>query len=235
MLVAHRGFRSINGENRMVDFENALKYCKAVEFDIRLTKDKKIIIFHDHNFSRIGDCNERVKSLTYEEIKNINFFKNNKEFLPPLFIEDFVDKLAVKYSMINVEIKPDRYSIQDFNIIKEALLILRKKTQAEIIVSSFGVSCLEFINKLPVEFKKAYLAVGLGNIDYSLLKKFDYLNLCITTLKQKKNISIIKQINMPLNIWTFKNNEEVKLMISYYGLDLIHSFISDVSDLDVNI
>ncbi|WP_236608520.1 glycerophosphodiester phosphodiesterase [Spiroplasma taiwanense] len=75
ILVAHRGFRNPNGENRFIDFQNALKKCRAVEFDIRMTKDKKIIIFHDHNFKRIGSIDETVRSFTYEEIKNINYFK----------------------------------------------------------------------------------------------------------------------------------------------------------------
>lgn len=235
MLVAHRGFRTKDGENRMVDFEKALFYCKAVEFDIRLTKDKEIIIFHDHNFTRIGNTKDRVKSLTYEQIKNIDFFKKNPDYLPPLFIKDFVNNLSERYVMINVEIKPDRYDKYDFLLIKDALLNLREKTQAEIIVSSFGTSCLEFIKKLPNNFKKGYLSESLGKINYELLKDFDYLNLCISTLKQKNNIELIKKINMPLNIWTFKNNNEARLMIEYYGKEIIHGFISDIPDLDINI
>jgi len=107
MLVAHRGFKKLTGENRMIDFRNALKVCKAVEFDIRMTKDNKIIIFHDHHFKRIGHTDQTVKNLTYNEIKNIDFFKKNTEYLPSLFIEDFIKELADQYEMINVEIKPD--------------------------------------------------------------------------------------------------------------------------------
>jgi glycerophosphoryl diester phosphodiesterase len=40
--------------------------------------------------------------------------------------------------MINVEIKPDRYTDSEYKSIREALDILRKSTEAEIVVSSFS-------------------------------------------------------------------------------------------------
>jgi glycerophosphoryl diester phosphodiesterase len=79
MLVAHRGFRTKTKENRMIDFVEALKVCKAVEFDIRMTKDKKIIIFHDHNLKRIAGLNKTIRLLTYDEIKKLDFFTKNPD------------------------------------------------------------------------------------------------------------------------------------------------------------
>ncbi|WP_425382575.1 glycerophosphodiester phosphodiesterase family protein [Spiroplasma endosymbiont of Melieria omissa] len=93
LLVAHRGFRSTEGENRIIDFQNALKICQAVEFDIRLTKDNKVIIFHDDTFERIANNKSEVSSLLYEEIINLEFFKNNKDWIPPLF-NDFMRLLC---------------------------------------------------------------------------------------------------------------------------------------------
>ncbi|PPJ44886.1 glycerophosphodiester phosphodiesterase, partial [Rhizobium sp. KAs_5_22] len=83
----------------MIDFTDALKTCKAVEFDIRLTKDKQIIIFHDHNFKRIGNLDKTVKSMTFSEIKQMKYFKKNPEKLPPLFVDDFVEKISTIYDL----------------------------------------------------------------------------------------------------------------------------------------
>src|SRR5436189_3322879 len=106
ILVAHRGFRSSEGENRMIDFQNALKICKAVEFDIRLTKDNKVIIFHDDTFQRIGNNKSNVHDLTFSEINNLVFFKKHLNSKPPLF-SDFIKELSSDYQMINVEIKEE--------------------------------------------------------------------------------------------------------------------------------
>ncbi|KAI92573.1 glycerophosphodiester phosphodiesterase [Spiroplasma melliferum] len=235
MLVAHRGFRSPAGENRMVDFINALQICRGVEFDIRMTKDQKIIIFHDHNFKRIGNVNKTVRSFTYQEIKTIDFFVKNPAMLPPLFIEDFGNKIAEQYQLINVEIKPDRYTPEEFEMLKNALLTLRTKTTAEIIVSSFGHSALTFITTLDKEFKKGYLVESLKDIDEDLIQHFDYLHPSIDTAKQKKNVPVIKKLNLPLNLWTFKNNKDVKAINNLYDKTFIHGYISDIATLNPNL
>ncbi|AUB32118.1 glycerophosphodiester phosphodiesterase [Spiroplasma floricola] len=232
-LVAHRGFRGKNRENRMIDFEDALKTCLAVEFDIRMTKDKKIIIFHDHNFKRIGNLNKTVRSLTYKEIENMDYFKQNPDFLPPLFIEDFIMKISKEYNFINVEIKPDRNTVEEFEQIKRALNLLREQTNAEIVVSSFELKVLKFISQLDNNFKKGYLIENIKKVDFDLIKKFDYLHPYVENLKIKSSYKIVEKINLPLNIWTFKNDEDAKIIWSIYK-DKINSFISDKRDLLIN-
>lgn len=138
MLIAHRGF----GENRMVDFEKALKNCSAVEFDLRLTKDQQIIIFHDANFGRFGHKKKKVSQTTYSEIIELAHFKKHPEDLPPLFLGDFLTKCAPYYKNMNVEIKSEKYSLEDFKIFQNALHELRNKTTANIIVTSFSKDVL---------------------------------------------------------------------------------------------
>ncbi|ASZ09382.1 glycerophosphodiester phosphodiesterase [Mesoplasma chauliocola] len=230
-LVAHRGFRAPGRENRMIDFTDALKTCKAVEFDIRLTKDKQIIIFHDHNFKRIGNLDKTVKSMTFSEIKQMKYFKKNPEKLPPLFVDDFVEKISSKYDFINVEIKPDRNTKEEFEIIKKGLEKLRSKTKAEIVVSSFGYEALKFISSLDEnKFKKGYLTEYVKKVDFKLIKKFDYLHPYVGNLKSKGSKEIVKKINLPMNVWTFKNDKDARIIWSMYE-KRVNSFISDKKDL----
>ncbi|PPE05470.1 glycerophosphodiester phosphodiesterase [Williamsoniiplasma lucivorax] len=235
MLVAHRGFRKPNGqENRMVDFKRALKTCKAVEFDIRMTKDKKIIIFHDHNLKRIANENVTLRKITYPEIKKLPFFKSHKDFLPPLFIEDFVHQISDQYDMINVEIKPDRYNEQEFAQIHEALTLLRKTTDAEIIVSSFSVKVLAWIVTLDAtQFKKGYLFEKAHEINWDLIRQFDYVHPYVGTVAKRSNKRLFKDINLPMNIWTFKTDDQVARVKKFYGEDQIHAYISDNPNLKI--
>ncbi|AVN64672.1 MULTISPECIES: glycerophosphodiester phosphodiesterase [Mesoplasma] len=233
-LVAHRGFRAPGRENRMIDFTDALKTCKGVEFDIRLTKDKKIIIFHDHNLKRIGKVDKTIKSQTFNEIKSIKFFKEHPENIPPLFIEDFIQKISNKYEFINVEIKPDRNTKEEFEIIKNALELLRKKTKAEIVVSSFGYEALKFISNLDsTKFKKGYLTEYVKKVDFNLIKKFDYLHPYVGNLKSTDSPKIVEKINLPINVWTFKNDKDAEIIYLKYKKKL-NSFISDKKDLKID-
>lgn len=72
LQIAHRGYSEFFKDNSIISIEKAIEYkFDMIEFDIQLTKDNKIILFHDiiiktqNNFHFVID-------LTYEEIKSIN-------------------------------------------------------------------------------------------------------------------------------------------------------------------
>ncbi|WP_434337874.1 glycerophosphodiester phosphodiesterase [Mycoplasma capricolum] len=229
ILVAHRGFRGLYGENREYDFKNALTICKAVEFDIRLTKDDKIVIFHDHNFKRIGNLNRGVKTLTYDEITKIPYFVENPLATPILF-EVFMDKYFDQYEMINVEIKPDHYTEEELDIIFNAIKKYCNKG-VEIIVSSFSPVVLkEILKRKENYYKSGYLFEKMSQFDVQLGKKFDFLHPPITLLKKQSNCELFKKLNIPLNVWTFKKMSDVETIYKMYK-DLINGYISDYPDL----
>lgn len=229
LLVAHRGFRSTQGENRMIDFQNALKICQAVEFDIRLTRDNKVIIFHDDTFERIANNKSKVNSLYYEEIINLNFFKNNKDWIPLLF-NDFIEKLSKDYQMINVEIKEEinrKYTADELMIIFSEIKKLQKSTNAEIIISSFDQQLLEEIdNKIKYPMKKGYLFENKNDFNELYAKKFDYLHPSISIVLDAEMITKFKTIKKLLNIWTFNNNDEAIKVNEIYG-EQVAGYISD--------
>ena len=63
-IIAHRGNDGIHKENSLEAIINSLnkKYVDGVELDVRLTKDKKLIINHDP-FYLLGICFVKSKSL----------------------------------------------------------------------------------------------------------------------------------------------------------------------------
>lgn len=236
ILVAHRGFRSPEGENRMIDFENALKICQAVEFDIRLTKDNQVIIFHDDTFKRIGGVDTKVNNLTYEEIKELPFFKANPISVPPLF-GTFIEQLSPSYQMINVEIKaePDRlYTDEELTLIFNSIKKLSQTTTAEIIVSSFDLNLLNEINKrITSPMKKGYLFEEQKDYQEAYATTFDYIHPWNQTAYEPEMITKLKNLNKPLNIWTFKTNEEAEKINQIYG-EQVYGYISDNSELNWN-
>ena len=70
LKIGHRGAAGTTPENTEASFREALKRkVDMVEFDVRLTKDGKLVVFHDSDLSRI--CNEdvAVSMLTLKELK----------------------------------------------------------------------------------------------------------------------------------------------------------------------
>ena len=134
IIFGHRGSPRNITENTIASFEKALdQKVDGLEFDVRCTKDKKTIIFHDKNLKRLTGQNKNVKSLTLHEIKKIKL-KNGQEI--PRLKE--VLPLLQKTKVVNIEIKSDSlfrgfdtiYSVIDF--------IETNNLEKKCIVSSFN-------------------------------------------------------------------------------------------------
>lgn len=123
-LIAHRGLHYNYLENTLGAFKEAIKNNYIIELDIRLTKDKKIIVFHDNNLFRITGINKNINESTYEELNKIINIPTLQEVLNlvsgkvPIIIEI---KLSKKLFQLEKELSKlldnynYRYAIQSFN------------------------------------------------------------------------------------------------------------------------
>lgn len=106
---AHRGLYDNKNriyENTVEAFGRAVKMGYGIELDIQLTKDGKLVVFHDLNLFRMCGTDKRVDELTYEQISGLPI--NKSEARIPLF-RDVLELIAGKTPLI-VEIKTDRRS-----------------------------------------------------------------------------------------------------------------------------
>lgn len=68
-LIGHRGAASITAENTIAGILAAKKAgVDAIEFDIRLTKDKRFVLIHDNDLERTHGINKKVSSMTFSEV-----------------------------------------------------------------------------------------------------------------------------------------------------------------------
>ncbi len=76
-IYAHRGLFDNKKivENTISAFKKALLDNLNIELDIRVTKDKKIIVFHDSNIKRLTGIDRLVKAMTYEELSKVKLLK----------------------------------------------------------------------------------------------------------------------------------------------------------------
>ena len=78
-IIGHRGAASITAENTISSILAAKKAgVDAIEFDVRLTKDKQLVLCHDSTLERTHGINEKVSALTYSEISKIVSLSGHK-------------------------------------------------------------------------------------------------------------------------------------------------------------
>jgi hypothetical protein len=70
-IVAHRGGSEWGPESTLVDFGHAIRAgADAIEFDIRLTRDRVPVVLHDRTLDRTTDCQGPVAGYTFRELQD---------------------------------------------------------------------------------------------------------------------------------------------------------------------
>lgn len=77
---AHRGLWNEKvPENSLAAFELAARSGYGIELDIQLTKDGKIVVFHDFGLKRMCGVERRVSDLTLAELKALRLLDTNQQ------------------------------------------------------------------------------------------------------------------------------------------------------------
>lgn len=72
-IVAHRGYSGVYPELTQRAFEEALKLpIHGVECDVRLTRDGKLVVFHDATVNRTTDGVGAVSRMDFAELRELN-------------------------------------------------------------------------------------------------------------------------------------------------------------------
>lgn len=112
MIVAgHRGWKSAYPENTLLAFRAALELgVDMLEFDLRLSKDKAVVVIHDETVDRTTDGTGRVSEYTLAELKKLDaggWFGIVYEGLKIPTLDELCQLLASYPDvLLNVEVKP---------------------------------------------------------------------------------------------------------------------------------
>ena len=101
LIVSHRGFSSLEVENtkEAIVLAASKDYIDAIEFDIRMTKDGKIVLCHDNKIhGKFLELNS-ISSLTYDEIMNHEFIYLR---LPALDMRMNPENILVRKRQLNL-------------------------------------------------------------------------------------------------------------------------------------
>lgn len=210
-IIAHRGiYNKIIKENTYLAICNAIdsKYTVGVEFDVRLTKDNKIVVIHDKYINRTSNGCGIVEDMSLRELQMYNYGSNNfKQSIVTL--DKILDIESSKIFLI--EIKVNNNEIKIANVLNN---ILDKYRDKSIYITSFNKKVLKYINK---NFKRGLISftnnVFFYKYDFYVLNYFTYRQKTVNRLKKRnKEIFIFGLINIDVdeidNLYIIKNIKE---------------------------
>ena len=108
-VIGHRGSPTLITENTLLSFKKAIEQgVDGLEFDIRLSKDKQIVIFHDNNLKRLSDRDDIVTNLSLTELQAI-VLKKQPGQTEDVYISTLNDIMPLVHhiKVINIEIKSE--------------------------------------------------------------------------------------------------------------------------------
>ena len=83
---AHRGlFCEEFPENSLGAFRNAVENGYGIELDVQLSRDKKIVVFHDYTLKRMCGAAGRISDYTYAELSKMKLL--GTEYTIPSFVD----------------------------------------------------------------------------------------------------------------------------------------------------
>ncbi len=208
-VIAHRG------ASGLVDFENTLEsFRKAivlgadmVEFDVRQTKDKALVVFHDRNFADTP--------IEWQTYSNIEKEAKQRGFHMPLLRE--VLELCHGRIFMDIEVKDHGY---EKKIVKE----LHKYADVdEYTIKSFKDKVVYSIKKYDPEIKTGLL---IGNYKNNLRRKISEL-FPVRRLKACKADFVgpyykllklnftrrLKRKGYPIYVWTVNERADIKRLL----------------------
>lgn len=107
-LIAHRGYHDIKKgvpENSIAAFKRAVRYNYTIELDVHLTKDKRLVVFHDDSLKRVCGVNKIIEDCTYNELLKYNLFDTKYKIL---LFEEVLKLVDGKVGLL-IEIKTSKF------------------------------------------------------------------------------------------------------------------------------
>ena len=226
IIIAHRGESYNAPENTLASINLAWeRNADAVEIDIQLTKDKKIVVIHDKSTLRTGGKLKRIATSNYNDLINIDVGKYKgtkwKNERIPLF-EDVLDTIPESKALF-VEIKSDEKTIDTL----KKLFINKKVKSKQVKFIGFNYQTMYRVKKVFPKFESYWIIEGK---DYkrnaslsSVITRCRKSNLDGIDVQEKKFLDekIIHQVhNSNLKIYTWTVDDPARVEQLYFaGID----------------
>jgi glycerophosphoryl diester phosphodiesterase len=164
LVFGHRGARAEAPENTVPGFRYARGIgLTAVEFDVRLTRDDRLVVVHDKTVDRTTDGTGAVADLTYRRIAALDARGLFTAWPEPCRVPTLRETLeaTADFEMVAVEVKADLPARLLRLIPKLAREISRQHAGGRVILTSFDVTALALAREIAPELPRAYI----GNWD----------------------------------------------------------------------
>ena len=220
-IIAHRGDSYYTPENTMAAVNSAWeKNADAVEVDVYLTGDNRVVAIHDKTTGRTGDIDLEVKASSSQELLNVDVgsFKGSEfkdERIP--FLEDIVASIPAGKKLF-IEIK-DTDGVVPY--IKEIVEDSGKEDQVVVIAFNFDTATASketmpdvpvyWLHSAPRDDEGNALPVPLDVIATAKEHKLDGVDINYRGIT-KEFVEECRKLGQKVYVWTVNDTLDIRSM-----------------------
>ncbi|MDO4197545.1 MAG: glycerophosphodiester phosphodiesterase family protein [Erysipelotrichaceae bacterium] len=234
-FIAHRGFFNNKDipENSIKAFKRAVENGYGIELDTQITKDDKIVVFHDGNLKRMTGVDRMLIDCTYEELQQYRLLDTDERI--PLFTD--VLKVLHKDTPLIVEIKSEGryilntkmtvailrnydglYNIESFHPMVPYYL---KKNEPDIIRGQLSFNSLNYTEGNTPLYQRFICTFLL----MCFLNKPDYIAYDVNSVDNISFRIISRLYKAKCVAWTVKSEEQYQKIKDYYDVFIFDSYV----------
>jgi glycerophosphoryl diester phosphodiesterase len=202
-IYAHRGASGEFAEGSQAAYLAAIEQgCDGFECDVRLTKDKQIICYHDKDAKRLSNLDLKIADTNYDQLKRA---------INPLKLEQLLD-LAIK-SKKDLVIE-SKHPVPTGGEIERAVHKLLKNKNKEINQSGIQIFLISFSFLATLRNKKSLYKSGYL-VSKKILARFNPTDLVAANIEiiRSDHSFVLNQIRKGKQaiVWTVNDENDLKL------------------------
>lgn len=218
LKIGHRGAPGYPriAENTIDSFRRAIwKGANALEFDVRRSKDGKLVVIHDLSVQRTTNGSGNVCDLTYKQLRELD--AGLGERIPPL--EDVLWIFGLRV-LLNIEIKEQGIErdvlrmVQFYGLGGRVLISTFDSDDNDSDSNSSWAQLKVFSGRVPVALlaqKSKICQIGLSNYIEEAVKMRAFAIHPEGTIVSREMINLARRAGLLVNVWTVNSLFYVKI------------------------
>ncbi|MHA1915061.1 MAG: glycerophosphodiester phosphodiesterase [Promethearchaeota archaeon] len=233
-VFGHRGASGYEVENTISSFKKAVNMGAGIEADVQLTKDKKLICFHDP-YIKIEEKYCLIKDFTLKEVKAIYFKDNRKIPLLQEVFDIFKDKSSTLRFSFDVNDKQSGLKL--INHAKKASILKNIEITDRRLILLSGLRRNNKIANLVYTFSEMVNPINSKSLNLDKLKK---LNVNVVNVRCTRHVEdSFKEIidkGLKCYIWGVNTQSNMKKIIKLkYKDEIVNAIYTDYPDKLLNL
>jgi len=226
-IFAHRGASDYEFENSKEAILKAIEIgAKGIEFDVQLTSDDRLVLFHDYDLKGHFKIEKKVKDVSFEYLKKLSFEKKRVTLIT---LEEAL-KIIPEDVKVNIEIKKEFFTKGE--LVEKTVEVILKSRRKNYFVSSFNHLELIKLRKRNSDIPISILIdvkVPLLRVYFKILKKLKIEPYSIninSEIISDDHVNLARELACKLYLYTV--NSEKDLNKKYETV--IDGIFSDIPD-----